>query len=168
MTRKRVHLGPDAPDMQIVDIAHALHLLHRFRQQIHAHSLGSALEQYVERLANNTERRPKDQRPDSKGKYWINPGLPSKENHPSTDNHRRRRKSVSQHVNECAADIDVVAAAVKHQRDDAVHRHTSSGYYHHSSGMYMHRVHHAPRSLNEDVNGDDHQSEGIYKSRQNS
>src|SRR5690348_9123390 len=78
VTGQRMHLRSNAPDMEIVHITHAVHLLHRTREEVHTHSLRSSLEQYVKRLANDAERGPKDECADPERKSRIDPGLAGK------------------------------------------------------------------------------------------
>ena len=130
-----VGVGAEAPDMQVVDVLDALDGSEGGTNLDEGDAAGRAFEEDVEGLAHDGDRRPEDERGDGERERGIDPGASGEENDEATDDDRGGGQRIAEHVDEDAADVDVVADAPEHGGDEAIHEHTGGGHEHHDARL---------------------------------
>src|SRR5712692_5031556 len=99
-----------APDVYVVNVDYARDLPHRADHRFEAQVARQALQQNVQRFLDDVPRRPQDQDPDQGREQRVNPVVSGPRDQEAAHNDARRRYRVAQHVDEGAANVDIVAA----------------------------------------------------------
>jgi len=108
-----------------------------------------------------------DERGDGEGKGGVDPGSAGEQDGEATDDDRSSRQGVPEHVDEDAADVDIVAHAPEHGRDQAVHEDAGGGDKHHDAGLYRGRLRKAMNRLDGDPTRNEDQRERVEECREN-
>src|ERR1700683_1859715 len=156
-----VGVGAEAPDMQVVDVFDAVDGGEGSANLDEGDAAGRAFEEDVEGFAHDGDRRPENERGNGQGERGIDPGAAGEQDNEAPDDDCGGGQRVTQHVDEDAADVDVVADAPEHGGDEAVHEHAGGGPEHHDAGLHGRGVTDAVDSFVSDPAGDDDERERI-------
>src|SRR5258708_15523042 len=92
---ERAGFRPNTPAVQVVHVVDTVNGSDGGRHQLKLHAPRSAFEQNIQSFTHNAKAGPQDQHSDSQGKHWADPGIARNQNRPTTSDHRRTGKRVT-------------------------------------------------------------------------
>ena len=125
-----------------------------------------ALEEDVERLADDTDGAPEDHGGDDDGEDGVDPGHAGEEDGCTAYDDSGGGERVAEHVEEDAADIDVAGEAPEKGGYGAVHQNAGCGDVHHQPGLNGYGDGEAVDGFEGDPGGEDNEGDGVDKGRE--
>src|SRR5208283_3519807 len=111
MAGQSAGLRAQAPNVQVVNVDHAVDGFHAGANLFERNAARHAFEKDVEGFADDAYARPQDECGDEQRKNGIDPVAAGEKDANAASDHRRRGKCVAGHVHEGAAQVDVAGHA---------------------------------------------------------
>ncbi len=132
---KRVQIGAERPDVNVMHFLHALDAQHRSRHILQTNIAREPFQKNVPAFSQYARAGPKNHRADQDSDHGVNPWSVLPANQQRANKHRDVRKRVAKIVKPDRAYVEVLPAPVDRQRDAAVNHQrdrpipTASGRY---------------------------------------
>ena len=124
-------LGAEVPYVEVVDVEDAFDGFHSGADYWERNAAWSAFKKDVERLADDADAGPEDERGDEQGEDGVDPVLSGEEDARAAGDDRGGGKRVSCHVQEGRAHVDVAGHSPQQSGNDAVHQDSGGSHDHH-------------------------------------
>jgi len=148
-------LGAEVPYMEIVDIKDAFDGFHSGADYWERNAAWSAFKKDVERLANDADAGPEDERGDEQREDGVDPVLAGEKDGCASGDNGGGGEGVAGHVQEGGAHVDVAGHAPKQSGDDAVHQDSGGRHDHHEARLDDDGDRETVEGFDRDPDGDD-------------